>query len=121
MRQLSEHESVKLSEALRRARSEADLDKSVASGKAKRVGSRTFALVDSTWIDLRHKDSLTVTKIKPYSQVYFELLKAVPELSSVFALGNKVIVAGKNVAIRLDETGVETLSRLEVEALAKKW
>jgi Ca-activated chloride channel family protein len=120
-RPLTAHESVRLDESLRQARSEADLDASISSGGTRRVGSRIFTLVDSTWIDVRHKDSLTVTKIKPYSQVYFELLKAVPELSPVFALGNKVLVAGKGVAIRLDESGVENMPRSEMDALAKKW
>ena len=118
---MTQHESVKLDESLRRARSEADLDASIVSGNAKRVGTRVFTLVDSTWIDLRSNDSLSVTKIKPYSEVYFELLKSVPELSPIFALGDKVIVAGKSVLIRLDETGVEKLAKAEFDALAKKW
>jgi hypothetical protein len=53
--------------------------------------------------------------------VYFQLLKAVPSLSPVFALGERVIVAGKTVAIKLDATGLEKLTAAELEAIVKKW
>jgi hypothetical protein len=115
------HEAVARDEIFRRTRSEADMDKALADGKSKRVGDRVFALVDSIWIDVRHRDSITVTKIKPYSEVYFELLKSIPSLNPVFALGDKVLVSGKTAAILLDESGSEKLTRAQLDAFVKNW
>jgi hypothetical protein len=118
---MTSHESVRLDEFLRQSRSEAELDASLSSGSARRVGDRMFVLLDSTWVDNRYNDSIPVTKIKPFSAVYFELLKSLPALKPVFALGNSVLVAGKGVAIRLEETGVEQLSSAQLSAIVKKW
>jgi TonB-dependent SusC/RagA subfamily outer membrane receptor len=120
-RSLTAHETVAFDESLRQARTVADLDRALASGNTKRVGDRMFALVDSTWIDMRHSDSLSVTKIKPYSEVYFELLKSVPSLNPVFALGDRVLVAGSRMSIFLDEKGVEKLTREQLDAIVKQW
>jgi hypothetical protein len=121
VRAMTSHESVRLDEFLRQSRSEAELDASLSSGSARRVGDRMFVLLDSTWVDNRYNDSIPVTKIKPFSAVYFELLKSLPALKPVFALGNSVLVAGKSVAIRLEETGVEQLSSAQLSAIVKKW
>src|SRR2546427_5579725 len=48
-----------------------------------RVGGRLFIMRDSTWTDLGHGDSLRVVTIAPYSDAYFALLKAVPDLREV--------------------------------------
>ncbi|HKC40929.1 MAG TPA: VWA domain-containing protein, partial [Gemmatimonadales bacterium] len=51
-----------------------------------RIGGRLFIMRDSTWTDLGHGDSLRVVSIAPYSDAYFALLKALPDLREVAAL-----------------------------------
>ena len=121
IRALTAHEEVRLSQSQRDVRSDADLDKATGNARAKRVGDRVFNFVDSTWIDARFRDSLTVTKIKPFSEGYFELLKSVPSLKDAFALGSRVLVAGRSAAIFLDEKGLEKLTPAELAALVKNW
>lgn len=73
----------------------------VGSG-TKRVDGRTFVLKGDTWTDVRWRDSMKTVAVKPFSTEYFELMSRVPELKAVFALGEKVVVAGREIAVRLD-------------------
>jgi len=41
---------------------------------------------DGTWTDLGHGDSLRLVTIAPYSDAYFALLKALPDLQDVATL-----------------------------------
>jgi hypothetical protein len=60
--------------------------------------------------------------IKPYSKAYFDLVSQFPELRSVFALGNRVIVVGKSVAISLDESkGASELTAALQSSIARGW
>lgn len=91
------------------------------SAGLRRIGTRTFALRDSTWVDARQTTSMRVVKIKAFSDVYFKVVEEIPELREVFALGDKVLVAGKNVAIELGESGESTLSDAELRLLKADW
>src|SRR5260370_35097381 len=59
----------------------------------KRVGGRLFILRDSVWTDLGFKDGQRVVKVAPFSEAYFALLRALPELTKAATLGAKVLVA----------------------------
>ena len=72
-----------------------------------RVGGRLFIMRDSTWTDLGHGDSLRVVTVAPYSDAYFALLKAVPDLREAAALEPAVLVAGRRASIKI-ETGGKT-------------
>ncbi|HEV8381294.1 MAG TPA: VIT domain-containing protein, partial [Gemmatimonadales bacterium] len=58
-----------------------------------RIGGRLFIMRDSTWTDLGHGDSLHVVSIAPYSEAYFAVLKALPDLREAAALEPGVLVA----------------------------
>ena len=87
----------------------------------RRVDGRTFALRDGVWRDERYRVGMATTRIKPYSKAYFDLIAELPELKPVFALGNRVIVVGKDRAISLADDGVETLSPQSLTAFVKGW
>ena len=99
------------------------LDQVVVTGTgaavpARNVGGRTFTLVDGRWTDTRYTESGTrVTKIKAYSKAYFALLDQAPELREMFALGERVLVAGKGVALEVGGEGREELSGPELQRL----
>jgi Ca-activated chloride channel family protein len=120
-------EAAKAASAQRAANSIAALDQiSVESGKEKdastqRVESRTFALEDGVWTDARYRSGMATTKIKPFSRVYFDLMKELPDLRAVFALGDRVIVVGRAGAIQLAEDGVESMTGHTFSALTKSW
>jgi Ca-activated chloride channel family protein len=85
-----------------------------------RVGGRLFILRDSTWTDLNHGDSLRVTSIVPYSEAFFALLKALPDLRDVAALEN-VLVAGRRASIKFGEGGKTQWNPGELERLVREF
>jgi hypothetical protein len=90
----------------------------------RRAGGRTFALRDSTWWEaraVRLESQLRVVSVKPYSAAWFALADAVPELKTIFAVGERVRVAGRAVAIEVSPRGVETLDAAAVKRVIQDW
>src|SRR5712664_1394942 len=84
-----------------------------------RVGGRLFIMRDSTWTDLGHGDSLRVVSIAPYSEAYFALLKALPDLREAAALEPAVLVAGRRASIKIGEGGKTRWLPGELERLVR--
>jgi len=86
-----------------------------------RVGGRLFIMRDSVWTDLGHGDSLRVVSIAPYSDAYFAVLKALPDLREVAALEPGVLVAGRRVSLKIGAGGKTTLTQNELERLVREF
>lgn len=86
-----------------------------------RIGGRLFIMRDSTWTDLGHGDSLHVVSIAPYSEAYFALLKALPDLREAAALEPAVLVAGKRTSIKIDAHGKTRWNPGELERLVREF
>ena len=84
-----------------------------------RIGGRLFIMRDSTWTDLGHGDSLRVVSIAPYSDAYFALLKALPDLREVAALEPAVLVAGRRASIKIETGGKTRWNPGELERLVR--
>ncbi|HMJ58635.1 MAG TPA: VIT domain-containing protein [Gemmatimonadales bacterium] len=84
-----------------------------------RVGGRLFIWRDSTWIDLSHGDSLRVVSVAPYSDAYFALLRAMPDLGQAAALEPAVLVAGRRASIKIEAGGKTTWRPGELDALVR--
>jgi Ca-activated chloride channel family protein len=91
------------------------------SSTTRRVGGRTFELRSGVWTDARYVKTMETTTIKPYSKAYFDLIAAIPELKSVFVLGERVVAVGRGKAIALGESGLSELSAPAVASLIKSW
>jgi len=127
-------ESAKAASAQRQASSLATLD-SLASAKRERtpalskdklmstqtVNGHTFVLRDGVWTDERFTSSMQTTKVKPFSKAYFDLVVALPELRASLALGDRVIVVGRERAISMSDDGVADLSPSVLAAIVKAW
>ncbi len=100
---------------------EADLSKDGGAATRRRVGLRTFMLQGEKWVDSRRADSLKVVRIRPFSEGWFKLVEAIPELKEVFALGDKVIVAGRALVIETSPDGKESLGDSELKAIQSNW
>ncbi len=87
----------------------------------RRAGDRLFAWRDSTWTDLRHESSLPVVTVEPFSEAYFELLRALPELAKPAALEPAVLVAGQRVSIKIGAGGKTTWDWGELERLVNEF
>lgn len=78
-------------------------------------------MTDSVWTDTGLKDSMQRVKVRAYSAAWFRLVDLLPELREAFALGDRVIVAGRSIAVEISPTGVESLSESELRSLQSKW
>jgi Ca-activated chloride channel homolog len=124
-------ESAKAASAQRSASNIAVIDSlSVAASRqrdkdeartTRRIDGRTFTLRDGAWTDVRYHAGMQLTAIKPYSKAYFDVLRQLPELKGVFAIGDRVVVVGKSGAIRVDDSGVAELVPSALAALARGW
>jgi len=85
------------------------------------VDGHTFVLRDGVWTDARFATSMPTTKIKPFSKAYFDLVAALPELRASLALGDRVIVVGRDRAISMTDDGVAELPQAVLTALVKAW
>jgi Ca-activated chloride channel family protein len=92
-----------------------------ATAGPRRAGNHVYALRDGIWTDLAFRAELRVVKVKAYSDAYFELLTALPELRAPFALGDRVIAAGRRVAVEVGPDGAERLTAAELDRLRAEW
>ena len=90
-------------------------------GEMRRSGNKLFAMRDSIWTDTGLKDSMARVKVRPYSAAYFRILELLPELREPLALGERLIVAGRSIAIEITPTGAESLSDSDLRSLQSKW
>jgi Ca-activated chloride channel family protein len=86
-----------------------------------RAGNATFVLRDSVWTDVRYKKTGTILQVKPFSDAYFKLIEMVPDLREAFSVGERVIVAGRSMAIELTSTGKENLTDRDVTLIRDRW
>ncbi len=101
---------------------DAALGRAAAAGRAiQRVGARVFERRDSVWTDLRHGDSLRIVTVAPFSDAYFALLRALPELVQPAALAPAVLVAGARVSIKIQEGGRSSWGAGELEGLVREF
>ncbi|HJS43305.1 MAG TPA: VIT domain-containing protein [Gemmatimonadales bacterium] len=84
-----------------------------------RIGGRLFIMRDSTWTDLNHGDSLRVVTVVPYTDAYFALLKALPDLREPAALEPAVLVAGRRASIKIGTSGKTRWNPGELERLVR--
>jgi Ca-activated chloride channel family protein len=87
----------------------------------RRAGNVTFVLRDSVWTDVRYKNAGTVLRVKPFSDAYFRLLEVQPDLREAFSVGERVIVAGRSMAIELTPAGEEQLMDRDLALLRDRW
>lgn len=117
-------EAAKTAAAQRSATSVAAADAAVGlrdDASVRRVGNVTFVLRDGTWTDVRYKGTGTVLKVKPFSDAYFKLLELQPDLRDPFSVGERAIIAGRNMAIELSPDGEERLTDRDVAMLRDRW
>lgn len=105
----------------------ADMAAAVGSSDARersderRAGGRVFRLRNGIWTDVAHVDSLHVRTVAPFSTAYFALVRALPELGRCLAVGDRVLVAGRRVSVRIAPAGVTEWRAGELDALVSSF
>ena len=100
------------------------LEANVVTVQTRRVGNRAFSLRDSVWTDSRADAGVGAARriqVRPYSEAWFALSSAIPELADVFALGDRLVVVGRDVTIEVTERGRASLGDAEIAAIRAKW
>ena len=90
-----------------RARAQQETDKlkeEARTDAVRRVGGKTFYLIDGVWTDSEFKaeTKLPETVLTFGSDEYFDLLKQQPKLSSFFSLGERVVVVFEGRVYRVN-------------------
>jgi len=89
--------------------------------KTRQAAGRVFVWRDSTWTDIAHGDSLRVVSVAAFSDAYFALLRALPELAQAATLEPAVLVAGRRVSIKIGPDGKTTWTDGELERLVREF
>lgn len=88
-----------------------------AEGVVRSVGRRLFVLRDGVWTDLRFDPSLRVIDVAPYSDAYFELARRLPGLRRYLTIGDRLVIVGDGLALRLADDGAKKLGSRDLNAL----
>ena len=91
------------------------------SAAPRRAGDHVYVLRDGVWTDAAFRSELPVVKVKAYTAGYFALLAALPELRAPFALGDRVLAAGRRVAVQVGPDGVDRLGEAALDRLRADW
>jgi hypothetical protein len=59
--------------------------------------------------------------VKPFSDAYFKLIEALPELREAFSFSERLIISGRSMAIELVAQGKEQLSDSDLRQLRERW
>ena len=91
----------------KRARAQQDaakLKEEARTDAVKRVGGKTFYLLDGVWTDSEFKEEtkLPETALTFGSDEYFAVLKQHPKLASFFSLGERVVVVFEGRVYRIN-------------------
>jgi Ca-activated chloride channel family protein len=112
----------------REARSSADLalqsaevDAASSNRNQRSVGGRTFENRGNVWTDIRLPSKTEVVNVEPFSNAYFAMLRALPELKPIWAALPVNVTSGKNVAIGLKNGGKKEMTQAEINTLVKKF
>lgn len=96
-----------------------------ASGKAgssnvRVIAGRTFTLRDGVWHDARQARQRVIA-VEPFSEAYFAVVRALPELGLVLRELDAVLVAGERVSLRVAPGGARTLPAGELKGLVTEF
>ncbi len=83
------------------------------------VAGRAFVQDSTGWRQVDADHDLRVVAVKPFSEAYFDLLRAAPELKPVFAAFEQVMMGGVRANVALAADGAERLSAREIEKLVR--
>jgi len=107
------------------AAAERSLDEaSVSTGRgmtARRVAGKLFVQQNGVWTDAAHQASFRTYDVAPFSEAYFQLVRALPEIAPFLKVGDTVLVAGRRASIKLISGGVSTWQAGELQAAVRAY
>jgi Ca-activated chloride channel family protein len=107
--------------AQRDAKSIAAIDSMSAASGTRQVGVRQFVQQGKVWTDQRYVPTQRTVQVKAFSPLYFELVNQLTGLKDALALGDEVLVSGRDVAIQVGASGLERMTSQQLTELVKAW
>ncbi|HEX6559101.1 MAG TPA: VIT domain-containing protein [Longimicrobiales bacterium] len=93
-----------------------------ASPDVRIIAGRGFRQEDGALVDVRHRDRSTdVVVIEPFSDAYFTLLRALPELAPYWKASTSILVSGRHISIKLANSGARTVSAARTAEIVKSF
>jgi Ca-activated chloride channel family protein len=94
--------------------------KQAGPGPATRaVAGRVFIRRGGVWTDAGHRDTVKVAVVASFSDAYFSLVRALPELAPWLRVGDEVLIAGRRASIRIGPTGVQAWRDGQLDRLVR--
>lgn len=85
------------------------------------MAGRRFLLRDSVWTDMAHEEGRPMVRVRPFGEGYFRLLELIPELREPFALGERVVVAGRALSVEVSPDAPESLDAATLARARQGW
>ena len=85
----------------------------------RRVHGRLFVKIGDVWTDAAHQDSLRVIEVAPFSEAYFQLVRALPGVAQYLRLGDEVLVAGRRASIKVTASGTTAWRAGQLDAVVR--
>lgn len=82
---------------------------------------RVFVRRDGVWTDLAHEAGRPVVRVAAYSDAYFALLRALPELGPLLGREGDVLVAGRAQSVRIGREGTTRWAPGELAAVVRSF
>jgi len=79
-----------------------------SSAASRRIAGRVFIDRDGVWTDMTYKAGTSTVAVAPFSPAYFDLVRALPELAPWLGAGEKVVITGARLSIKIDPAGLTT-------------
>lgn len=89
--------------------------------ESRTVGGRSFVLQDSVWTDVSHEPGRQMVRVRPFGEGYFRLLALIPELREPLALGDRVVVAGRELSIEVSPDAPDILDAATLARAREGW
>lgn len=99
----------------------AEMAANSTNANVRMIAGRTFHNVNGTWTDTNGAGSAKLLTVKPFSNAYFALLRALPELEPYWKAFTAVQVSGRNLSVSLAPNGAAELSARQIADAVKEF
>jgi hypothetical protein len=73
------------------------------------------------WVDVAWREGVRTITVEPFSEAYFAVLRALPELGAYWKAFDRVTVMGRDVAIQLEAGGTAMLNAADVAGVVQQF
>lgn len=90
-----------------------------ATLRTKMMSGRLFVLRAGVWADGAHSAEARLVRVRAFTEAWFALAAALPELSEGLEQNESVVIAGRDLSLQVGDEGVERLSRSELDEIVR--